>query len=181
MVYCSSLSLSLSCSLSLSLSFSLLPCLSLALSSPLLLSLLQAFNFLAVQLGRHYEYEADKFAQGLGRAEALCGALIKLVQDNLSFPIADPLYSRFNHIHPTMLERIRTLREKKKVDWENACSQQLITNDNAPLFRAFGSLLMTCVSLMENDFLVCCQRFRRYALLWSFRLHDYSYMQVCIQ
>ena len=71
------------------------------------------FSFLMTQICRMYEYHADEFAQSLKRGPALGSALTKLVTDNLSFPIADPLYSAFNHTHPTLLERIRKLKEKQ--------------------------------------------------------------------
>ena len=70
------------------------------------------FGFLLVQLHRRYEYQADAFAKNLNRGPALCSALTKLVQDNLSFPVADPLYAAFHQTHPTYLERIRTLKIK---------------------------------------------------------------------
>ncbi len=72
------------------------------------------YSFVMVQLIRRFEYQADEFAQGMGKGRFLSSALVKLVKDNLGFPIADPLYSNFNHTHPTVLERVRAL--KKKVD-----------------------------------------------------------------
>ncbi len=75
---------------------------------------MQVFSFLMTQLVRRFEYQADAFALGLGKASALKSALTKLHKDNLSFPIADPLYSAFHHSHPTFLERIRELADKKQ-------------------------------------------------------------------
>lgn len=77
---------------------------------------LQVYSFLFTQMIRRCEYQADAFAVGLGHAEPLSSALIKLNKDNLSFPIADPLYSAFHHSHPTLLERLRELRNKKHSD-----------------------------------------------------------------
>ena len=71
------------------------------------------FSFLMVQLIRRFEYQADEFAQNMGKSQFLSSALIKLVKDNLGFPIADPLYSNFNHTHPTILERVRKLKRKE--------------------------------------------------------------------
>ena len=68
------------------------------------------------QLVRRFEYQADAFAVGLGHAGPLGSALSKLNKDNLSFPIADPLYSAFHHSHPTLLERLRALKTSKKTD-----------------------------------------------------------------
>ena len=66
------------------------------------------------QLSRRFEYQADAFARSLGKARALRSALTKLNKDNLSFPIADALYSAFHHSHPTFLERLRELADKKQ-------------------------------------------------------------------
>jgi STE24 endopeptidase len=66
-------------------------------------------GFLMIQMTRRFEYQADAFAQELGRGSFLQSALTKLYKDNLGFPIADPLYSAFNHSHPTFLERTRAL------------------------------------------------------------------------
>ncbi len=63
------------------------------------------------QLIRRFEYQADAFAVSLGHSLPLRSALVKLNKDNLSFPIADPLFSAFHHSHPTLLERLRALQE----------------------------------------------------------------------
>lgn len=72
----------------------------------------EVFQFLIIQLIRRFEYQADRFAKSLHRGAALCSALTKLHKDNLSFPIADPLYSAFHHSHPTYLERLSALRKE---------------------------------------------------------------------
>ncbi|XP_064405117.1 CAAX prenyl protease 1 homolog [Halichondria panicea] len=74
----------------------------------------EVLSFLLTQLCRRFEYQADAFARELGKASPLKSALTKLHKDNLSFPIADPLYSAFHHSHPTFLERIRVLTDKKQ-------------------------------------------------------------------
>lgn len=74
----------------------------------------QVFSFLVIQLVRRFEYQADRFAKSLGYKEHLKTALTKLHKDNLSFPIADPLFSAFHHSHPTLLERLRALSDKKE-------------------------------------------------------------------
>lgn len=63
---------------------------------------------------RLFEYQADEFAQKLGFADELGRALIKLNVDNLGFPVHDPLYSSWNHSHPTLLQRLGRLEENKK-------------------------------------------------------------------
>ncbi len=50
-------------------------------------------GFLMSVLSRHFEFQADEFAANLGKARDLHGALVKLNNDNLSFPIYDWLYS----------------------------------------------------------------------------------------
>ena len=50
-------------------------------------------GFLMSVLSRHFEFQADTFAADLGKAADLQGALVKLNNDNLSFPIYDWLYS----------------------------------------------------------------------------------------
>lgn len=82
----------------------------------LLYFFVQVYSFLFTQLTRLFEYQADVFAMGLGHAVPLCSALIKLNKDNLSFPIADRLYSAFHHSHPTLLERLRVLQKQEKRD-----------------------------------------------------------------
>merc|ERR1712110_1254908 len=63
-------------------------------------------NFAMTALSRRFEFQADEFGKSLGRAEKLCAALIKLNNDNLSYPIYDWLYSSWHHSHPPLLERL---------------------------------------------------------------------------
>jgi STE24 endopeptidase len=58
-----------------------------------------------------FEYEADAFARAaMGEARSLIYALRKLSEKNLSNLTPHPLYSRFYHSHPTLLERERALQ-----------------------------------------------------------------------
>src|SRR5437870_1129832 len=60
---------------------------------------------------RRFEYEADAFARAaMGEARSLILALRKLSEKNLSNLQPHPLYSRFYHSHPTLLERERALQ-----------------------------------------------------------------------
>jgi len=68
-------------------------------------------GFLMSVLSRHFEFQADEFAAGLGRSVPLKSALIKLNNDNLGFPIYDWLYSAWNHSHPPLLERIEAMKK----------------------------------------------------------------------
>lgn len=64
-------------------------------------------------LSRRFEFQADEFAVDLGKREKLKSALLKLFKDNLSFPIADWLYSARHYSHPPLLERLRAMEEYK--------------------------------------------------------------------
>merc|ERR1719445_1410517 len=68
-------------------------------------------GFLMSVLSRHFEFQADEFAARLGKAKDLHGALVKLNNDNLGFPIYDWLYSAWHHSHPPVLERINALKK----------------------------------------------------------------------
>merc|ERR1719189_2823217 len=68
-------------------------------------------GFLMSVLSRHFEFQADEFAAKLGKARNLQSALVKLNNDNLSFPIYDWLYSAWHHSHPPVLERIEALKK----------------------------------------------------------------------
>lgn len=99
-------------------------------AQPTLISLIIIFQFIfspfnrvmsavSVYITRCFEFQADRFAVGLGLGGKLQSSLIKLCTDNLSFPLADKLYSQFNYSHPPILERlaaIRTEMEKKKTE-----------------------------------------------------------------
>lgn len=92
---------------------------------PILIGLLLIFNYILApynaiitfgmtMLSRKFEYEADAFAKKLGYTKELCKALVKLNIDNLGFPVYDWMYSAWSHSHPTLLQRINALNEKKK-------------------------------------------------------------------
>ncbi|XP_017078192.1 CAAX prenyl protease 1 homolog [Drosophila eugracilis] len=67
-------------------------------------------NFAMLNMTRCFEYQADKFAYRLGYGGELSQALLKLYADNLAFPVSDPCYSRWNHTHPTILDRLDRLQ-----------------------------------------------------------------------
>lgn len=69
-------------------------------------------GFIAIALGRRFEYQADEFAAKRGYSEELKSALLKLQVDNLKCPVYDELYSKFNHSHPTVIQRIKALSKK---------------------------------------------------------------------
>ncbi len=71
-------------------------------------------------VSRHNEYEADKTGSelgGSGGAAELANALIKLVNENKSFPLSHPLYIFFHYTHPPVLERLKELGvDVQKID-----------------------------------------------------------------
>ena len=66
----------------------------------------------AMAVSRRFEREADRVAfNAMETAQPLVRALKKMAKDNLSNLRPHPLYVRFNHSHPPLLERIRALEE----------------------------------------------------------------------
>jgi STE24 endopeptidase len=76
----------------------------------LLLSLI-GFVFTPIMsfVSRHNEYRADEFGSNMGGKENLVSALIKLVDENKSFPKSHPLVVFFYYTHPPILERLKAL------------------------------------------------------------------------
>lgn len=60
-------------------------------------------------ISRKNEYAADEFGSELGGKENLVQALLKLVNENKSFPKAHPLYIFFYYSHPPLVERLKAL------------------------------------------------------------------------
>lgn len=69
-------------------------------------------SFFMTCMSRKFEFQADSFAVGLGKAKYLGSALVQLNKDNLGFPIYDSLYSAWHHSHPPLLERIEALKKQ---------------------------------------------------------------------
>ena len=63
-------------------------------------------------ISRKHEYQADAFAGKTYTPESLISALKKLATNNLSNLTPHPLYVKVNYSHPTLLDRIRALRNK---------------------------------------------------------------------
>jgi len=76
-----------------------------------LLSNVVSFIFMPIfsLFSRKNEYAADKFGSELVDKKALGDALVKLVDENKSFPKAHPLYIFFYYSHPPVLERLKEL------------------------------------------------------------------------
>ena len=76
--------------------------------------------FVQNYITRHFEYAADNFAIKNGHAMHLKSALIKLFI-NAKAPLdADPIYSAYNHDHPTLIERLKNIDNKSVL-----CSQDI--------------------------------------------------------
>lgn len=76
----------------------------------LLQAYIQMAKFSDGALRRRFVKEADRFVKRQGRSKFLKQALLKLQgNDTLAFPENDPWYSRYYHIQPTLLERLRNL------------------------------------------------------------------------
>lgn len=62
---------------------------------------------------RKHEYQADAFVARFSMGNALVSSLKKLSVNNLSNLTPHPLYVFFHYSHPTLLQRIKALYEKK--------------------------------------------------------------------
>ena len=72
-------------------------------------------------ISRHNEYAADEFGSNLQSKEDLVNALLKLANENKSFPLSHPMYIFFYYSHPPLVERfkelgydVKTMRFKEK-------------------------------------------------------------------
>lgn len=60
-------------------------------------------------ISRHNEYAADSFGSNLSSKEDLVNALLKLANENKSFPHSHKLYIFFYYSHPPLIERFKEL------------------------------------------------------------------------
>jgi len=60
-------------------------------------------------MSRHNEYAADEFGSDLASEEDLVNALLKLANENKSFPLSHPLYIFFFYSHPPLVDRLKEL------------------------------------------------------------------------
>ncbi len=77
----------------------------LLLSSVISFVMMPIFGYLS----RKHEYAADEYASECESKEALAFALMKLADENKSFPRSHPLYIIFYHTHPPLVERLKAL------------------------------------------------------------------------
>jgi len=73
------------------------------------LSWVKLSKLMMTLLGQRFEYQADQYATTLADGADLRTALIKLHRDNLAFPMADWLYSRWYHSHPPLVDRLASI------------------------------------------------------------------------
>ena len=60
-------------------------------------------------ISRHNEYAADEFGSNLSSKQDLVNALLKLANENKSFPLSHPIYIFFYYSHPPLVERFKEL------------------------------------------------------------------------
>jgi len=60
-------------------------------------------------MSRHNEYAADEFGSNLSSKDDLVNALLKLANENKSFPLSHPMYIFFFYSHPPLVERLKEL------------------------------------------------------------------------
>ncbi|GAA6061913.1 hypothetical protein JCM10212_000538 [Sporobolomyces blumeae] len=84
---------------------------SLFLASTLFSPLSAFLSFVNNSITRKLEYQADSFAVDLGgdMAKNLKTALVGIHEKNLAVYAVDPVYSAYNHNHPTLVERLEAL------------------------------------------------------------------------
>ena len=63
-------------------------------------------------ISRHNEYAADEFGSNLSSKNNLVSALLKLANENKSFPLSHPLFIFFYYSHPPLVERLKELGYK---------------------------------------------------------------------
>lgn len=80
----------------------------LIFSTPLSFFLMPLMSYIS----RKNEYSADEFGSKMQSSEDLVNALLKLVNENKSFPLAHKYYIFFHYSHPPLIERLRELGYK---------------------------------------------------------------------
>jgi STE24 endopeptidase len=70
-------------------------------------------------MSRHNEYAADEFGSNIQSKEDLVSALLKLANENKSFPLSHPVYIFFYYSHPPLVERLKELGYDNNIDISN--------------------------------------------------------------
>lgn len=71
-------------------------------------------------ISRHNEYAADEFGSNLSSKQDLVNALLKLANENKSFPLSHPLYIFFYYSHPPLVERFKELDYDVRSEFKEA-------------------------------------------------------------
>lgn len=77
----------------------------------LLITPMVSFLFMPLigYFSRKAEYAADEFGASLSSKHCLANALVRLVNENKSFPSSHPAYIFFYYTHPPLLQRLKAL------------------------------------------------------------------------
>ena len=81
-------------------------------------------------ISRHNEYAADEFGSNLATKEDLVSALLKLANENKSFPLSHPLYIFFYYSHPPLVERFKELGFDVHENSGDALKDSIFNNAN---------------------------------------------------
>jgi STE24 endopeptidase len=79
-------------------------------------------------ISRHNEYAADEFGSNLQSKEDLVSALLKLANENKSFPLSHPVYIFFYYSHPPLVERFKELGYNVHANSEDALKDEFNLN-----------------------------------------------------
>ena len=80
-------------------------------------------------ISRHNEYAADEFGSNLQTKEDLISALLKLANENKSFPLSHPIYIFFYYSHPPLVERFKELGYDVHANGDDAMKDEFIIDD----------------------------------------------------
>jgi len=80
-------------------------------------------------ISRHNEYAADEFGSNLSSKNDLVNALLKLANENKSFPLSHPLYIFFYYSHPPLTERFKELGYDVNDNSSSALKEELVNVD----------------------------------------------------
>ncbi|WP_320034097.1 M48 family metallopeptidase [Halarcobacter sp.] len=81
-------------------------------------------------ISRHNEYAADEFGSNMQSKEDLISALLKLANENKSFPLSHPLYIFFYYSHPPLVERFKELGYNVHENSEEALKDSIYADGN---------------------------------------------------
>ncbi|WP_321471346.1 M48 family metallopeptidase [Halarcobacter sp.] len=81
-------------------------------------------------ISRHNEYAADEFGSNMQSKEDLISALLKLANENKSFPLSHPLYIFFYYSHPPLVERFKELGYNVHENSEEALKDSIYADAN---------------------------------------------------